>query len=120
MAGGGPQRSGELDELRHDGFPTGLRLSTRESRETHVGSASKRPIDFVERHAGTSRVICATTARLSPARNAGEGVLIWKFAGVTTRSNSLSWTHSLPNFFGRFRQPPTPALYRLPNSASSV
>src|SRR6266478_4161506 len=120
VAGGGPQRSGELDELRDDGFPTGLWLSARESRETHVGSSSEGTIHFVERHAGAGRAICATAAWLPPAGHPREGVLIWKFAGATTTSRSPSLTPFLPNSSGKFQQVRTRTAFQPPNNASSV
>src|SRR5205085_10771426 len=82
VASGGPQRSGGFDELRDHGFPTRLRLSPRESGKTHVGGASKRAFDFVERHAGAGRALCAATARLPSARDTGKSRLIWIFAAA--------------------------------------
>src|ERR1700741_4726747 len=120
VASGGAQRSGEFDELRDHGFPTRLRLSARESRETHVGSASQRPIDFVERHAGAGRALCATTARLSPAGYNRKDRLIWRFAAAKVRSRSRNWTRSWPNCFGKFLRAPTQMARRLPNNGSSV
>ena len=41
----------------------------RDKAETHVRSASERTFDFMERHAGTSRTLCAATARLPSTRH---------------------------------------------------
>src|SRR6266566_4017963 len=120
VASGGPQRSCKFDELCDHGFPTGLRLSARESRETHVGSASQRALDFVERHAGAGRAVCATTAWLPPARHAGEDVLIWRFADAKVRSRSRSWTRFLQSCFDKFRRAPIRLVRRLPNNVFSV
>src|SRR6266705_5321888 len=103
MASRGAQRSSESDELRDHGFPAGVRLSARESRKTYAGGASQRAFDFVERHAGTRRTLCATAARLSPARHTRKSRLIWRFADATTTSRSQNWTRFLPNSFGKFR-----------------
>src|SRR5436190_8826661 len=118
MASRGAQRSSESDELRDHGFPAGVRLSARESRKTYAGGASQRAFDFVERHAGTRRTLCAAAARLSPARHTRKSWLIWRFVDATTRSRSQSWTRFLPNSFDRSRQAPIQTASRPPNSAS--
>src|SRR5438128_51617 len=120
MASRGAQRSSESDELRDHGFPAGLRLSARESRKTYAGGASQRAFDFVERHAGTRRTLCAAVARLSPARHTRKSRLIWRFADATTRSRSQSWIRFLPNSFGRSQQALIPRASRPPNNASSA
>src|SRR5215471_11611614 len=90
LAGSGPQRPSEFDELRHHGFSKGLRLSARESRKTYVGSASQGTFDLVGRDARACRALCAAVTRLSPARHTGKDQLIWKSAGTTTISKSPS------------------------------
>src|SRR6266705_5747046 len=120
MASRGAQRSSESDELRDHGFPAGLRLSARESRKTYAGSASQRAFHSLERHAGTRRTLCATAARLSPARHTRKSQLIWKFADATTRSRSLSWIRFLPNSFGKSRRALIQRVRRLPKNASSA
>src|SRR6266478_1060127 len=104
MAGGRAQRPSKSDELRDHGFPAGLRLSARESRKTYAGSASQRAFHSLERHAGTRRALCATAARLSPARHTRKSRLIWRFADATTTSRSQNWIRFLPNSFGKFRR----------------
>src|SRR5205814_4867071 len=88
MAGGGTQRSGQLDDLRDDGFPTGLWLSKGESRETHARSASKRTLDPVDRRARAGRAFCAAIARLPAPRHDRANELKWRSFATTVRLRS--------------------------------